>query len=299
MVRAPPAGARGERRAGDGSGTMSATGDQERPAAREAAARAVESGDIYFAYRPKVGKRSARSLSDVQRFYTILSPRGKRVYRLVIVGAKRLPSLGRDGDRKTWGFVEKVAERPEDVEDELDPKTYRTKTRGERRLEAARPAGEGVYAVVRHRDHTHLAYILELPPRPGPVQRALRIAEQASYIVSVKNPDAPAPPGLGLDGARRPKYPKKLAGLFGGRRSIQRKEIVMAVNLNRSGFNHAKNLVHEGKAVIDDRDAWSEHQPSTQEENDFIRRHGYEEYAKWHLGIDDEQAEQTKRRYRS
>ncbi|HEX9443297.1 MAG TPA: hypothetical protein VGA73_04215 [Candidatus Binatia bacterium] len=199
---------------------MSATRDQERPAARETAARALESGDIYFAYRPKVGKRSARSLSDVQRFYTILSPRGKRVYRLVIVGAKRLPSLGRDGDRKTWGFVEKVAERPEDVEDELDPKTYRTKTRGERRLEAARPAGEGVYAVVRHRDHTHLAYILELPPRPGPVQRALRIAEQASYIVSVKNPDAPAPPGLGLDGARRPKYPKKLAGLFGGRRFI-------------------------------------------------------------------------------
>src|SRR5258706_5907990 len=79
---------------------------------------------------------------------------------------------------------------------------------------------------------------------------------------------------------------------------MQRKEIVMAVNLNRSGFNHAKNLVHEGKAVIDDRDAWSEHQPSTQEENDFIRRHGYEEYAKWHLGIDDEQAEQTKRRYK-
>ncbi|HEX9443298.1 MAG TPA: hypothetical protein VGA73_04220 [Candidatus Binatia bacterium] len=72
----------------------------------------------------------------------------------------------------------------------------------------------------------------------------------------------------------------------------------MAVKLNRSGFNHAKNLVHEGKAVIDDRDAWSEHQPSTQEENDFIRRHGYEEYAKWHLGIDDEQAEQTKRRYK-
>src|SRR5258706_16050089 len=112
MVRAPPAGARGERRAGDGSGTMSATRDQERPAARETAARALESGDIYFAYRPKVGKRSARSLSDVQRFYTILSPRGKSVYRLVALRAKRLPPLGRGGDWKPWGFVAKAAEPP-------------------------------------------------------------------------------------------------------------------------------------------------------------------------------------------
>lgn len=36
----------------------------------------------------------------------------------------------------------------------------------------------------------------------------------------MKNPDAPAPPGLGLDGARRAKYPKKLAELFHGRRFI-------------------------------------------------------------------------------
>src|SRR5258706_14255862 len=118
MVRAPPAGARGERRAGDGSGTMSATRDQERPAARETAARALESGDIYFAYRPKVGKRSARSLSDVQRFYTILSPRGKRVYRLVIVRAKPQPPPGREADRKDSGFVRKVAQQPEDVEND-------------------------------------------------------------------------------------------------------------------------------------------------------------------------------------
>src|SRR5258706_13600821 len=112
MVRAPPAGARGERRAGDGSGTMSATRDQERPAARETAARALESGDIYFAYRPKVGKRSARSLSDVQRFYTILSPRGKRVYRLGVLHPKRPPPRRRDGDPQTRGFVANVARRP-------------------------------------------------------------------------------------------------------------------------------------------------------------------------------------------
>jgi hypothetical protein len=41
----------------------------------------------------------------------------------------------------------------------------------------------------------------------------------------------------------------------------------MAVKLNKTAFHHAQELVHEGKVVLDDRDAWSEHQPSAQEEN--------------------------------
>jgi hypothetical protein len=72
----------------------------------------------------------------------------------------------------------------------------------------------------------------------------------------------------------------------------------MATKLNRTAFDHAKELVSEGKVVIDDRDAWSEHQPSAEEENKFIRLHGFQEYAKWHLGIDDEEDENTKRRYK-
>ena len=72
----------------------------------------------------------------------------------------------------------------------------------------------------------------------------------------------------------------------------------MAIKLNKTAFNYAKELIDEGAVVIDDRDAWSEHQPSTREENEFIRKHGFQEYSKWHLGIDDEQAEDTKRRYK-
>ena len=72
----------------------------------------------------------------------------------------------------------------------------------------------------------------------------------------------------------------------------------MAVILNKSAFEHAKQLVSEGKVVVDERDAWSEHQPSTQEENDFIKAHGFASYGKWHLGIDDEQNENTKKRYK-
>ena len=58
----------------------------------------------------------------------------------------------------------------------------------------------------------------------------------------------------------------------------------MAVKLHRAGFEHAKALVEEGKVVLDERDDWSEHQPSAEEENEFIRRHGLPEYGKWHLG---------------
>jgi hypothetical protein len=72
----------------------------------------------------------------------------------------------------------------------------------------------------------------------------------------------------------------------------------MAVKLNRRGYQHARELVAAGKIVRDERDAWSEHQPSTQKENEFIRTHGFREYGKWYLGIDDGQEENTKRRYK-
>jgi hypothetical protein len=72
----------------------------------------------------------------------------------------------------------------------------------------------------------------------------------------------------------------------------------MTVKLNQRGFDHARGLVVAGRYVIDERDAWSEHQPSTQQENEFIRQHGIGEYAKWHLGIDDQQDSENKGRYK-
>jgi hypothetical protein len=72
----------------------------------------------------------------------------------------------------------------------------------------------------------------------------------------------------------------------------------MAVTLNKTGFAHATQLVIDGHVVLDDRDAWSEHQPSTAEENEFIGQNGFNEYSKWHLGIDKNEDENTKRRYK-
>ena len=72
----------------------------------------------------------------------------------------------------------------------------------------------------------------------------------------------------------------------------------MAVKLNKKAFEHAKGLIGDSKVVLDERDAWSEHQPSAQQENDFIRLHGFEEYGKWYLGTAEEEGEQTKGRYK-
>jgi hypothetical protein len=72
----------------------------------------------------------------------------------------------------------------------------------------------------------------------------------------------------------------------------------MAVKLNERAFNHAQDAIVAGRYVLDDRDAWSEHRPSAQQENDFIAAHGIGEYARWHLGIDDEEDEDNKGRYK-
>ena len=72
----------------------------------------------------------------------------------------------------------------------------------------------------------------------------------------------------------------------------------MAVSLNKSGARHAQALIREGKTVADERDDWSEHQPSAEAENRFIERHGMAEYGRWHLGIDDEKSARTKAHYK-
>ena len=70
------------------------------------------------------------------------------------------------------------------------------------------------------------------------------------------------------------------------------------IRLNENAFAFAEQLVREGHCIADGKGAWSVHRPSADEENEFIRLHGFPEYAKWHLGIDDRYPVNTKRRYK-
>ena len=72
----------------------------------------------------------------------------------------------------------------------------------------------------------------------------------------------------------------------------------MAVKLNKPAFEHATKLIEQGEFVFDERDMWSEHQPSAQDENEYLKEHGFGEYRKWYLGIDTGEDEDTKGRYK-
>jgi hypothetical protein len=72
----------------------------------------------------------------------------------------------------------------------------------------------------------------------------------------------------------------------------------MTVVLNKTSVEHAKRLVEQGRYFFDEKDKWSEHQPSAKEENEYIEGHSFEEYGKWYLGIDTDEKEDTKGRYK-
>lgn len=71
----------------------------------------------------------------------------------------------------------------------------------------------------------------------------------------------------------------------------------MTIKLNKTAFNTARQLIKDSRTVLDVRDDWSEHAPDTAQENTFIKKHGFAEYATWHLGEDEEKTPDTKGRY--
>lgn len=179
----------------------------------------LEQGDIFFFYRPRVEEDDPEALGDVQRFHVVLRPEGGSKTRLLTVARKRLPDIGRH--EREWGFVDAVSDDATAIARSLREEVYETKTRGERRRPAARPAGEGVYAIALVDGQMHLVYLLELPDEPGEAQEALNIAPEASFALSVKNPEKGQPVAAGLRDEDKADYPQRLQELFRGRRFDQ------------------------------------------------------------------------------
>lgn len=179
----------------------------------------LEKGDIFFLYRPAVEEEEVKGLEDVQRFFLLLHPEGTRNYRLIIIGKKKLPDAENSGDRY-WGFVDGILRTDEQLKEQFSAESYQTETCGDRLLPSMRPAGLGEYQLLRHGDHTHLAYELRLPERRSDVQKDLNITRAATYIISVKNPNSSTPRGVGLESDQKAELPKKLQEHFKGRRFI-------------------------------------------------------------------------------
>jgi hypothetical protein len=188
---------------------------------REEKSHIIEQGDIFFFYRPKVGKEEVEDIEDVQRLYMVTAPEcGK--YRLFVIGQKQLPEIveGRStSEERNWALNVLATNKPEDIRKEFLPNEYETETRGKRAVGPATPAGEGKYAIVKHDNHTELAYALELPEVPGPTHKEFGIRKEASYIISVKNPDISIK-GFTAFEKKKPEYPSSIKQKFGDRRWI-------------------------------------------------------------------------------
>lgn len=71
----------------------------------------------------------------------------------------------------------------------------------------------------------------------------------------------------------------------------------MTIRLNDDALSHARGLLRSGDVTTDERDDWSQHAPSADQENDFIEKEGMAEFGRWHLGEDTDATEGTKGRY--
>jgi hypothetical protein len=181
---------------------------------RSARVKVLERGEVFFLYRPQVEEFAPSGLLDVRRFYMVLHARGEELFRLIAVGKKRLPGADNGGERN-WGFVSGVFTWTEDLRRVAAGVSASMATE-----ENLVPAGEGVYALLLHGNHTHLAYVLELPLLPGEVQEAFNIKGEDRFVVAVKNPEAASPPGVGLDATSQASFPESLQSKFGDRRWV-------------------------------------------------------------------------------
>jgi len=195
--------------------------------------RVLESGDIFFFYRPKIDTEEVHDIDDVQRFYMITckdinndeNKNRNNNYRLFLLGAKKMPEIVErksGSEERNWALNILTTSNPDKIHNELlIPAEYTTKTRGKRRISPAQPAGEGKYLIIRHDGHTELAYILEIPEIPGKTQIEFEIKKEASYIVSVKNPEIFIPGYVAFSKKdKKPDYPKHIKEKFGEKRWI-------------------------------------------------------------------------------
>lgn len=212
--------------------------------------RVVEEGDIFFFYRPKVGVEKVEDIEGAQRFYVVTAPeRDKENMRLFMMGQKKLPEIKKEksaAEERNWALNVLTTNSEENIRQELLPVEYETETRGKRKVGPAAPAGEGKYSIVRHDGHTELAYVLELPQVPGPTQKEFGIRKEASYIISVKNPDIQVP-GFKAFEERKPSYPQQVKQMFGDRRwiSVEDPEILNYENTQLLLIGARKSDVQE------------------------------------------------------
>ena len=67
------------------------------------------------------------------------------------------------------------------------------------------------------------------------------------------------------------------------------------MKLDQDAMNKARDLIRSHQYVLDSD--WSDAQPSADDENNFLDRHGWDGYSQWFLAVDTDASEETKDRH--
>jgi len=65
--------------------------------------------------------------------------------------------------------------------------------------------------------------------------------------------------------------------------------------VNERAVARARSLIDARQYVLESD--WGEVQPRADDENAFLKGHSWDEYAEWHLGLNNEATDETKSRY--
>ena len=65
--------------------------------------------------------------------------------------------------------------------------------------------------------------------------------------------------------------------------------------LNEEAVEHARRMIRNRQYVLNSD--WGEVQPNADDENRFLKKHSWDEYSAWHLGLTDGATNGTKARY--
>lgn len=76
---------------------------------------------------------------------------------------------------------------------------------------------------------------------------------------------------------------------------VEKNDQMAKYDLNDAAVTWASGLIESRQYVLDSD--WGEVQPRADAQNDYLEKHGWDEYARWHLGLTDGANDETKARY--
>jgi hypothetical protein len=66
-------------------------------------------------------------------------------------------------------------------------------------------------------------------------------------------------------------------------------DVMASYSVNERAIAHARHLIDARQYVLDSE--WGEVQPKAADENAFLEGHSWDEYAEWHLGLNEEESD--------